>query len=178
MNKKIILFALSASLVAACVASESRESFMPTIKEKIQCPAKTSEKNFITVEHNRQKGLWEQLSTQRPPEHDTQQSTPIPFSDGKQFQTNVTQIINLLSGIVCIGGGAVLLEHTPTKYAIVGFNNKKIPEYTGWGLYAIGIRRLYNYAMGQKIPFRIIDSQKSSTTKKETTMYTEGTESV
>ena len=141
---------------------------MPTIKEKAQCTAKTTEKNFITVEHNRQKGLWEQLTTQRPAEHDTQQSTPIPFSDGKQFQTNVTQIINLVSGIVCIGGGAVLLKHTTTiPYYTIGDDSRKKCEYMGLALYAVGIRGLYNYAMGQKWPFRIVDSQEQQTQPKE-----------
>ena len=171
MKKGMILICATV-LVATGAASKSRESFMPTIKEKTQCTAKTTEKNFITVEHNRQKGLWEQLTTQRPAEHDTQQSTPIPFSDGKQFQTNVTQIINLVSGIVSIGGGAVLLQHTTVLYVSTGFNlvlGYNIPKCTGWGLYAIGIRELYNYAMGQKIPFRIIDSQKSSAPENQAT---------
>ena len=152
MNKKIILFALSASLVAACVARESRESFMPTTKET-QRPAKTPEKNFITVKHNPQKGLWEQLTTQRSAEHDLQATIA-------GVQVNLSQIANMIA----------VVPVTPIMImANDGYWRGKDDERSYLmstliiGANIIVIKCVYGYFSGkQKNPFRIIPQEPSA----------------
>ncbi len=156
------------SLVMTCIAREpSRKTFMPPTK-KIQHPAnptKTTENNAITVKQNSQTGFWEQLTTQRKEEQDLQLRAPIPsfvpFFGGKQFQTNITQVANL-AGFPGLVGSSMLLA---TYKESIGLNSQTAFLIAAWTL---TIKSLYGYSTGQKIPFKIVESQKSSTPENKT----------
>ncbi len=137
------------------------------ITSSIACFAENPKNNFIPLRENPQTGLWEQVTTQRPPEQDLQAS--FPWFGGKRFQINLTQIGNLAIPVASIP----LLVHLNFH---LGFcYNEKCPDHTlvkkisVMALNTAVLTCAYRYLTGeQEWPFRIINSQESSAPKNQT----------